>query len=87
MKMERTEKEKREKFVKFSNHRLQKAIEHIELIGKLANKRAYSYSESDINIISEYLTKEVNKMQLDLFYDYDFYKSYSFSHIKIEHTS
>lgn len=59
--MERTEKEKREKFVKFSNHRLQKAIEHIELIGKLANKRAYSYSESDINIISEYLTKEVNK--------------------------
>ena len=26
-------------------------------------------------------------MQLDLFYDYDFYKSYSFSHIKIEHTS
>jgi hypothetical protein len=61
MKMERTEKEKREKFVKFSNHRLQKAIEHIELIGKLANKRAYSYSESDINIISEYLTKEVNK--------------------------
>ena len=59
--MERTEKEKREKFVKFSNHRLQKAIEQIELIGKLANKRAYSYSESDINIISEYLTKEVNK--------------------------
>lgn len=59
--MERTEKEKREKFVKFSNHRLQKAIEHIELIGKLANKRAYSYSERDINIISEYLTKEVNK--------------------------
>jgi len=59
--MERTEKEKREKFVKFSNYRLQKAIEHIELIGKLANKRAYTYSEKDINIISDYLTKEVNK--------------------------
>ena len=26
-------------------------------------------------------------MQLDLFDDYDFYKSYSFSHIKIEPTS
>ncbi len=53
------ETEKRKKFVKFSNLRLQNAINHISLIGKLANKRAYDYSEKDINIISNVLLNEV----------------------------
>ena len=51
--------EKRKKFVKFSNLRLQNAINHISLIGKLANKRAYDYSEKDVNIIGEVLLNEV----------------------------
>lgn len=49
------ETEKRAKFVKFSNRRLKNAIQHIELIGKLANKRAYEYTGEDIQIIKNVL--------------------------------
>jgi hypothetical protein len=59
--MERPENEKRKKFVEFSNRRLKNAIQHIELIGKLANKGAYEYSNKDVKIIAEILNQSMEK--------------------------
>jgi hypothetical protein len=57
-----TDKEKRDNFVKYSNIRLKNAIKAIELLGNLANTRAYKYDQGDLNIIKRELKTAADKM-------------------------
>nr|WP_137676676.1 hypothetical protein [Parerythrobacter lutipelagi] len=40
--------EKREKFVRLAENRVNKALKDIQLIGNLCNRNAYEYTEGDI---------------------------------------
>ena len=57
-----TDKEKRDNFVKYSNIRLKNAIKAIELLGNLANTRAYKYDQGDVNIIKRELKSATDEM-------------------------
>jgi len=57
-----SDKEKRDNFVKYSNIRLKNAIKAIELLGNLANTRAYKYDQGDLNIIKRELKTATDKM-------------------------
>lgn len=54
---------KRKKFEDFATKRTNNAINHIRLIGKLANKNAYEYSNDDVNKIINALKKEVDAVK------------------------
>ena len=54
---------KREKFVKLAENRTRNAMKAIRVIGKLANKNAYQYDDSDVQKIVRALTKEVEAMR------------------------
>lgn len=55
--------EKREKFVKLAENRTVNAIKAIRVIGKLGNKNAYQFDDSDVKKIVRALTKEVDALQ------------------------
>ena len=55
--------EKREKFVKLAENRTVNAIKAIRVIGKLGNKNAYQFDESDVNKIIKALNKEVEALK------------------------
>jgi ribosomal protein L7/L12 len=55
--------EKREKFVKLAENRTVNAIKAIRVIGKLGNKNAYQFDDSDVKKIVRALTKEVEALQ------------------------
>ena len=57
-----TDKEKRDNFVKYSNIRLKNAIKAIELLGNLANTRAYKYDQGDVKIITKELKGAMDNM-------------------------
>ena len=57
-----TDKEKRDNFVKYSNIRLKNAIKAIELLGNLANTRAYKYDQGDVKIITKELKAAMDNM-------------------------
>ena len=50
---------KREKFVKLANSRVTSTLDKIRLIGNLADKRYYEYSEKDIKKMFDSLNKEL----------------------------
>jgi hypothetical protein len=54
---------KREKFVKLAENRTVNAIRAIRVIGKLGNKSAYQYDESDVQKIVRALTREVEALK------------------------
>ncbi|MEA2954128.1 MAG: hypothetical protein QOJ96_3648 [Alphaproteobacteria bacterium] len=54
---------KREKFVELASSRTRTAIKAIRIIGKLGNKNAYDYSETDVKKIASALTKEIEAMK------------------------
>ena len=54
--------EKRANFVKYSNIRLANALRAINLLGNLANKRAYEYSSSDVATIKKVLTQAIKEL-------------------------
>ena len=54
--------EKRANFVKYSNIRLANALRAINLLGNLANKRAYEYSSSDVATIKRVLTQAIQEL-------------------------
>lgn len=56
-------KDKREKFVLLAEKRVVRAIRDIRLIGNLANKNNYSYSEQDALKIIAALEGEVKLMK------------------------
>lgn len=55
--------EKREKFVKLAQKRTVNAIKSIRVIGKLGNKSAYQYDDSDVQKIVRVLSKEVDALK------------------------
>lgn len=54
---------KREKFVELAENRTVNAIKAIRVIGKLGNKNAYQFDESDVNKIVKALSKEVDALK------------------------
>ncbi len=54
---------KRDKFVELAESRTRNAIKAIRVIGKLGNKSAYEYTESDVRKIASALTKEVDSLK------------------------
>jgi hypothetical protein len=55
--------DKREKFVNLAENRTRNAIKAIRVIGKLGNKNAYQYDESDVQKIARALTKEIEALK------------------------
>ena len=54
---------KREKFVGLAEARVSKAMHSIRLIGNLANKNNYEYSDEDIRKITSALQAEINDLK------------------------
>lgn len=55
--------EKREKFVKLAENRTRNAIKAIRVIGKLGNKNAYQFDDSDVQKIFKALSKELEALK------------------------
>lgn len=55
--------DKREKFVNLAENRTRNAIKAIRVIGKLGNKNAYQFDDSDVQKIVRALTKEVDALK------------------------
>jgi hypothetical protein len=55
--------QKRQKFVTLAEKRTRNAIKAIRVIGKLGNKSAYQFDESDVQKIARALSKEVEAMK------------------------
>jgi hypothetical protein len=53
-----------EKFVKLANKRVNKTIKDLQLIGNLANKRNYTYSDVQAKKIVKALQKELAEVKL-----------------------
>jgi hypothetical protein len=54
---------KRDKFVKLAESRTSTAIKAIRIIGKLGNRNAYDYDESDVRKIAKALNDEVEALK------------------------
>jgi hypothetical protein len=54
---------KRENFVRIAEKRTKNAIKAIRIIGKLANRNAYEYGETDVKKIVSALNKEIETMR------------------------
>jgi len=52
--------EYRQKFVKLANRRVSSALKQIQLIGNLANRSSYDYTEEDVSKIFKALNSELN---------------------------
>jgi hypothetical protein len=55
--------DKRQKFVKLAENRTRNAIKAIRVIGKLGNKHAYQFDDSDVQKIARALNKEVEALK------------------------
>jgi hypothetical protein len=53
-------RDKRKKFVELAEARVNRAIKDVRLIGNLANKSAYEYSDEDARRIFKALQKEID---------------------------
>lgn len=58
-----TTKDKRENFVRLAENRTKNAIKAIRVIGKLGNKNAYQFDDSDVQKIVRAITKEVESLR------------------------
>jgi hypothetical protein len=54
---------KREKFVELAESRTVNAIKAIRVIGKLGNKNAYQFDDSDVSKIIRALNKEIEALK------------------------
>lgn len=54
---------KREKFVKLAESRTSNAIKAIRVIGKLGNRNAYDYDETDVRKIVKALSDEIEALK------------------------
>lgn len=54
---------RREKFVELAQNRTVNAIKAIRVIGKLGNKNAYQFDDSDVNKIIKALNKEIEALK------------------------
>jgi len=55
--------DKRDKFVNLAENRTRNAIKAIRVIGKLGNKNAYQFDDSDVQKIARALTKEIEALK------------------------
>ena len=62
-------RDKRKKFVDLAEARVNRAIKDIRLIGNLANKNSYEYSEDDARKITRALQKELDSAKSRFFGD------------------
>ncbi|MER8508214.1 hypothetical protein NKH91_14655 [Mesorhizobium sp. M0894] len=53
-------RDKRKKFVELTEARVTRAIKDIRLIGNLANRNAYDYTDEDVRKIFRVLAKELD---------------------------
>jgi len=53
----------RDRFVDLANKRVTRAIKELRLVGNLANKRSYEYSDDDAKKIIRSLQKELDLMK------------------------
>jgi ribosomal protein L7/L12 len=58
-----TKSDKREKFVRLAENRTRNAIKAIRVIGKLGNKNAYQFDDSDVQKIFRALSKELDALK------------------------
>jgi hypothetical protein len=58
-----TPQEKRDKFIKLAEGRTRNAIAAIRVIGKLGNKNAYEFDDSDVQKIVRALTREIDALK------------------------
>ncbi len=56
-------RDKTDKFIFLANKRVNKAIKVLKLIGNLANKKNYSYSDEQVKKIIKALQKEVDSIR------------------------
>lgn len=54
---------KRDKFVRLANNRVNTTLKQIELIGNLANRMNYDYSDEDVRMIFDTLDKAIKDMK------------------------
>ena len=59
----RAKEMKRQKFVVLAERRTINAIKALRIIGKLGNKNAYQFDESDVQKIARALNKEVEALK------------------------
>ena len=59
-------RDKRSKFVELAESRTVNAIRAIRVIGKLANKAAYEYDDTDVRKIISALSKEIDSLKARL---------------------
>ena len=57
-------RDKTDKFIFLANKRVNKAIKVLKLIGNLANKKNYSYSDEQVKKIIKALQKEVDSIRV-----------------------
>lgn len=56
-------RDKRAKFVELANNRVGRTIKDLRLIGNLANRAAYEYSEEDAKKITRALQREMDLLK------------------------
>lgn len=54
-------RDKRAKFVELANQRVNRAIDQIRLVGNLANRNAYEYTDEDSRRIIKALQKSLDR--------------------------
>jgi len=55
--------EKRDAFKRLAEHRTERAIHYIDLIGNLSNRRAYEFDDSDVNTIISALRSAISQVK------------------------
>jgi len=63
---EKPEETKAEKFKRLANMRTSAALEKIEMLGRLANRDVYEYSENDVARIVQALEKATTETKMRL---------------------
>jgi hypothetical protein len=58
-----TKSEKRDNFVRIAENRTRNAIRSIRVIGKLGNKNAYQFDDTDVLKIVRALSKEIDSLK------------------------
>lgn len=54
---------RREKFIRLANRRVNRALDDLRLIGNLANRTHYEFTEDDVRKIIKYLEDEVKNVK------------------------
>ena len=55
---------KRHNFVRLAEARVNKALKAIQVVGNLSNRGNYEYTEEDVKLIVNALTKEISELKL-----------------------